>query len=358
MELSVGEVIYKLRKERKITQEKLANAVGVSAQAVSKWESKNSYPDITILPSIARFFDISIDELLSFNKDISNEDVMKIMKDLAKKFEDDGIEKALKASEEVLIEYPNNLFLKFRLGSLYMMYMASVTNEGEAKNILNKAIVLLEQATTSSESEISEGAKYILSSLYTMNEQGDKAEEILLSFPKVTLDRDDMLIALYINQNKYDKAKEILINLTLKRVVNTIQSLNSYISIYFKENDIKKAKKILNIQNEIIKIFELEGIYNVNSNIMFASIYAKERNIEKTLDHLQYVIEHVDDEYDFNGHMLFDGVKLSEPIHSKKYVIGNLIKILKGELSEENEYEFLNGNERYEKLINKLDSLI
>lgn len=358
MELSVGEVIYKLRKERKITQEKLANAVGVSSQAVSKWESKISYPDITILPSIARFFDISIDELLNFNKDISNEDVMEIMKSLAKIFENEGMEKALEASEKVLIEYPNNLFLKFRLGSLYMMYMGSATSEDRVKDILNKAIILLEESSTSPNNEISEASKYILSSLYTMNEQWDKAEEILLSLPKVTLDRDDMLIALYINQNKYDKAKEILINLTLKRVVNIIQALDNYISISFKESNIKRAKEILNIQNEIIKIFKLEGIYNVSSNIMFASMYAKEHNDLKTLEHIQYVIEHVNDKYDFNGHILFDGVKLSEAIHSKEYVIGNLIKILKGELEEESEYKFLKDDDRFKELIKKLERLV
>lgn len=358
MELSVGEVIYKLRKERKITQEKLANAVGVSVAAVSKWESKNSYPDITILPSIARFFDISIDELLSFNKDISNEDVMEIIKDLAKIFESDGAEKALKASEEILIEYPNNLFLKFRLGSLYMMYMASAKSEKAVKGMLKKAIILLEEASTSSENEISEASKYILSSLYTMNEEEDKAEEILLSLPKVTLDRDNMLISLYINQKKYDKAKDILINLTLQRVVNTIQALDSYINIYFKEDNKETAKKVFNIQNEVIKAFELEGIYNISSNIMFASIYAKEKNIEKTLEHIEYIIEHVNDKYDFNGHILFDGVELNEGVHSRGYVIGNLAKILKGELPEENEYEFLKDDERYKELIKRLESLV
>lgn len=54
--LLVGDVIYNLRKEKRITQEQLANFIGVSTAAVSKWESGISYPDITLLPVIATFF--------------------------------------------------------------------------------------------------------------------------------------------------------------------------------------------------------------------------------------------------------------------------------------------------------------
>ena len=102
MELSIGKVIYKLRKEKGITQESLANAVGVSVAAVSKWESKNSYPDITILPSIARFFNTSIDNLLNYEMEISNEEVMRINLECAKLFETDSVENAMKTCEEYI----------------------------------------------------------------------------------------------------------------------------------------------------------------------------------------------------------------------------------------------------------------
>jgi len=59
--------INSLRKKRNITQEKLAEHLGVSVQAVSKWETKNSYPDITLLPDIAEYFEVSIDTLLGLH---------------------------------------------------------------------------------------------------------------------------------------------------------------------------------------------------------------------------------------------------------------------------------------------------
>lgn len=64
--IKINEQILFLRKERGITQEQLSSTLGVSNQAVSKWESGQCCPDITLLPDIAKYFDISVDELLGY----------------------------------------------------------------------------------------------------------------------------------------------------------------------------------------------------------------------------------------------------------------------------------------------------
>lgn len=69
MVLKIGNAIKKLRVERGITQEELANRMGVSFQAVSKWETNATTPDIAILPQLALFFGVSIDTLFSMNQD-------------------------------------------------------------------------------------------------------------------------------------------------------------------------------------------------------------------------------------------------------------------------------------------------
>lgn len=68
MTIYLGENIKRLRKENEITQEKLAEFLGVTFQSVSNWERGESYPDITMLPEIAAFFKVSVDELLGLNK--------------------------------------------------------------------------------------------------------------------------------------------------------------------------------------------------------------------------------------------------------------------------------------------------
>lgn len=68
MTINLSEKIKALRKEKGISQEKLADYLGVSFQAVSKWENDNTCPDISLLPEIARFFGITVDELLQVEK--------------------------------------------------------------------------------------------------------------------------------------------------------------------------------------------------------------------------------------------------------------------------------------------------
>lgn len=59
----IGDIIAMLRKERNMTQEEVAASIGVSPQSISKWENSASMPDIMLLPVIADFFGVSIDEL-------------------------------------------------------------------------------------------------------------------------------------------------------------------------------------------------------------------------------------------------------------------------------------------------------
>lgn len=65
---TIGKKIAFLRKKNGYTQEKLSNAIGVSPQTISKWESEITMPDIMLLPVIANIFDISLDELFNENK--------------------------------------------------------------------------------------------------------------------------------------------------------------------------------------------------------------------------------------------------------------------------------------------------
>lgn len=68
----IGEKIRLLRKNKNLTQTQLAEALSVSSQSVSKWENHLSAPDITLLPVIARYFGITMDELFGYRLDALN----------------------------------------------------------------------------------------------------------------------------------------------------------------------------------------------------------------------------------------------------------------------------------------------
>lgn len=72
MTIYFGENLKRLRKEKELTQETLADFLGVSFQAISKWERGETYPDITMLPAISSFFGVSIDDLIGIDK-VQNE---------------------------------------------------------------------------------------------------------------------------------------------------------------------------------------------------------------------------------------------------------------------------------------------
>ncbi len=65
--IRLGEMIKELRRRDGRTQDALANELGVTAQAVSRWEKGICYPDMEIIPSIANFFSVSIDELFGYD---------------------------------------------------------------------------------------------------------------------------------------------------------------------------------------------------------------------------------------------------------------------------------------------------
>lgn len=79
--MEIGNQIKSLRSQRGITQETLADKLGVSAQAVSKWERGSATPDIQLLPAISAFFGVSIDELFALSDDTRMERIRNMLSD-------------------------------------------------------------------------------------------------------------------------------------------------------------------------------------------------------------------------------------------------------------------------------------
>ncbi len=105
MTIYFGENIKKLRKEKELTQETLAEFLGVSFQAVSKWERGETYPDITMLPVIASFFNVTIDDLLGVDK-AQKEHKIKEYHDLYERWKLKDTPKILNIFKNAVKEFP------------------------------------------------------------------------------------------------------------------------------------------------------------------------------------------------------------------------------------------------------------
>ncbi len=111
MNLKIGENIRRYRREKSLSQEMLAERLGVSFQAVSKWERSETYPDVTLLPAIASFFHISVDELLGTEGIRESEEVDAIVAECAAHDVHYAAEKLIETVEAGLKRFPNNFTL-------------------------------------------------------------------------------------------------------------------------------------------------------------------------------------------------------------------------------------------------------
>lgn len=121
MNLYFSENIKRLRKECDLTQEALADFLGVSFQAVSKWERCESYPDIEMLPVIAGFFSISIDDLLGVDRAKNEEEILTYVD----KFDNGkykGSDGSLSFMKDAYHKYPSDFRILVR-------YMHSLIND-------------------------------------------------------------------------------------------------------------------------------------------------------------------------------------------------------------------------------------
>ena len=107
MNIRLGEKIRALRKGKNISQEVLAQYLGVSFQAVSKWENGDTMPDVTMIPAIASFFEVSTDELFDFNRLETERKVQQACWDIAE-YRYTEPERAERDLRELLKQYPGN----------------------------------------------------------------------------------------------------------------------------------------------------------------------------------------------------------------------------------------------------------
>ncbi len=142
--MNIGTNIYNLRKEKRITQAQLAEKLGVTEQAVSKWENGCCMPDVTLFPLIAEIFGISIDRIFGYHRKSYTEEVEEIMK---KADESKNTYGEIEIISEGLERFPNSPELKIYLAfSLSMLYRIS-EDENEKTEAVNKAIKLCQEVT-------------------------------------------------------------------------------------------------------------------------------------------------------------------------------------------------------------------
>ena len=147
MKLDLSENIRKYRKARKLTQEQLAEALGVTTGAVHKWEAGLSVPELEMLIKTADLFDTSVDSLLGYRiKDDRREAAMERLSGYCRRMDPEAIPEA----ERLLTKYPNSFEVVRGCAAVYIIFGAGGINKTYTRKgleLLEKSLVLLPQNT-------------------------------------------------------------------------------------------------------------------------------------------------------------------------------------------------------------------
>ncbi len=192
--MNIGNRIKSLRKARGLTQEQLSNAIGISFQAVSKWETNIAYPDITLAPVLANFFGVSMDELFDFSLAEKEIEIRKIV-DNAYEYREDNPEKSRRILEDGLKKYPENDILLNNL--LYV-----IIDPDETINVASK---LIERTL---DNEVKYDAFRFLA--YAYKKKGDltSAEQAIEQIPEIYFTKLTEMAYLLDGEAKFNAAEK------------------------------------------------------------------------------------------------------------------------------------------------------
>ena len=212
MELKIGEKIRSLRKERGLSQETLAQNLGVTFQAVSKWENGSALPDTALIPSIALFFGVSTDQLFEISLIETEKQVSAICNEAAGCRETDPA-KSEGLLREGLKRYPGN----DRLLNNLLYTLRAPERGGEVISLCHRLI------ETTQDDAIKYDAYRILAETYKARGEYGLAKSSLDRIPEIYFTKLQMQALLLEGEDMYapaceqkDLAAEMLVDMLLR----------------------------------------------------------------------------------------------------------------------------------------------
>ena len=178
MKIKLAENIKNLRKKNVLTQEQLAEALGVTVGAVYKWEAGLSMPELRLIMELADFFEISVDVLLGYEQ--QNGGVERRIERIEQCIGQAEITEAVLEAEKALQKYPNHfevVYLSARVYQLSFLKSGETSRLTRSNELFRHAITLLYQNTESSINEVT--IKNHIAENYLMSEQTELALEQL-----------------------------------------------------------------------------------------------------------------------------------------------------------------------------------
>ena len=243
MKLSLAENIRAFRKERRLTQEQLAEALGVTVGSVYKWETGQTIPELGMLVEIADFFDASMDVLLGYKvKDNYIDAIRERLTEYCRVRDPE----ALVEAEKALKRYPNNFETVHACAQVYAFFGVGSKDHAESR----RALKLYEQAklliSQNHDSGISEqtiigemaGVRLLLG-------EHEKGIELMKKNNAGGLYNDMIGIVLALSLKKYEEAEPFLAEALLLNTIGLVDSVVGYALVLSSRKEYDTAKNML-----------------------------------------------------------------------------------------------------------------
>ena len=243
MEMKLAENIKRLRKERKLTQEQLAEVLGVTVGAVYKWEAGLCMPEIRLIMEMADFFDLSVDYLLGYEmKDNSVKATIKRLNEYINSTDINGIEEA----EKALIKYPNNFYVVYASALIYHINSGAYLEKKYAERayeLFERALPLIDQ---NNEAGISDMTLYnLMSQAKIIFGEAEEGVEILKKHNKEGAFNDLIGYSLATYCKKYDEATHYLSLTMIQSFRNLTESVYGLTAVYCAKGKYETAEEAL-----------------------------------------------------------------------------------------------------------------
>jgi len=282
MQLNLGQKIRELRHRDGRRQEDLASAIGVTCQAVSRWEASGGYPDMEVIPAIANYFGVTIDELFGYESDREKkiDAFEKQIKEMNSRNNgvDINIDECLALARQAMIEFPTNNKIMHCLADVlynvgYVRYGEYHLIDAEGYNVYDverhrgyaewkEAIVIYEKLLKTLEAgEARHNAMTKLMQLYLNMGEHERALTAIESAPTIYGSYECLRINAFDGKRRAEACGEALLKLICASAESIIGTILSY------EQNMTPAEKAQSIRSAITLFDHVctdgnYGIYN------------------------------------------------------------------------------------------------
>lgn len=289
---NIAENITNLRHDRKITQEELADFIGVTKASVSKWESGKSTPDVMLLPQLAAFFGVTVDELIGYEAQLSREQIRKIYGDLCEGFVRLSFAEALNEARSYAHRYYSCYPFLLQMGILYLNHAMLAGAEEEYKEVLQEADSFCDHILSRCrDTSICEDATSLKAILYLqIGRTGDVAEllEERADPGRISGQNDLLLVQAYRQGGDDEKAKSYTQMWAYTHLLSLISGETLFLSLC--QNELERCDETIQRVKRIMEVYHIDGLHpNLAAQFYYqaAAVYGGHGESEKALTELR-----------------------------------------------------------------------